>query len=269
MSLSKILALGFGFTLLTGVATAALAHSLKSVEDQLRQDERYMELMNQPAPDFTLEDAYGRKVSLSDFAGKVVVLNFVYARCKDECPLHSRFIASIQNQINQTLMREQVQFISISTDTEDAQATAAAMRGYAKQHDLDPANWVLLYRGSRQPDLGIALARAYGLTFTPTAEGDQMHGVVTFLIDQDGVLRARYHGLKFNPVNLIIHAGALLHGEHGEASSEVVAQSGQSDHDAETKRVGWMTWVWAAIALISLGLLVFGGISLYRTLKTG
>ena len=111
MSLSKILALGFGFTLLTGVAAPAGAHSLKSVEDQLRQDERYLQLMNQLAPKFALEDAYGNQVSLDDFKGKVVVLNFVYARCKDECPLHSRFIASVQNQINQTPMREQVQFV--------------------------------------------------------------------------------------------------------------------------------------------------------------
>ncbi len=270
MSLSKILALGFGFILLTGVAAPAVAHSLKYVEDQLRQDERYMQLTNQLAPKFTLEDAYSKQVSLHDFKGKVVVLNFVYARCKDECPLHSRFIASIQNQINQTLMREQVQFVSIATDTEDAQPTAAAMREYAGNYGLDTANWKFLYGGSRAPDTTIMLAKHYGLVFVATAEGEQMHGVVTFLIDQDGVLRARYHGLKFNPVNLIIYAGALLlHGEHGEASSEAVSRSGQADHNTETTHRGWMTWVWGAIALVSLGVLVFGGISLYRTLKTG
>ncbi len=262
---------GFGISLalIAGVAASAGAHSLKSVEDQLRQDERYLQLMNQPAPNFALEDAYGNQVSLDDFNGKVVVLNFVYARCKDECPLHSRFIASVQNPINQTPMREQVQFVSIATDTEDAQATAVAMRGYAANYGLDTVNWKFLYRGSGTPDATIMLAKQYGLAFVPTVEGDQMHGVVTHLIDPNGLLRARYHGLKFNPVNLIIYAGALLHGEHGEASSEAVAQSGQSDHDAETKRFGWMTWVWAAIALVSLGMVVFGGISLYRTLKTG
>lgn len=268
MRLSKFLAFGFGFTLITGVVAPAGAHSLKSVENQLRQDERYLQLMNQPAPEFTLEDAYGNQVSLDDFEGKVVVLNFVYARCKDECPLHSRFIASVQNQINQTPMREQVQFVSIATDTEDAQATAAAMRGYAANYGLDTANWAFLYRGTGAEDATLRVAGWYGLKFTPTDDGDQMHGVVTHLIDPNGLLRARYHGLNFNPVNLIIYAGALLHGERGAASSEAVARSGQADHDAEMKRLGWMTWVWAAIALASLGVLVFGGISLYRTLKT-
>jgi protein SCO1/2 len=209
MRLNKFVALGPGLALMAGVAAPAGAHSLKSVEDQLRQDERYVQLMNQPAPGFTLEDAHGKRMSLDDFKDKAVVLNFVYARCKDECPLHSRFIASIQDQINQTPMREQVQFVSIATDTEDAQATAAAMRAYAGTYGLDTANWTFLYRGSGTPDVTIMLAKQYGLAFVPTAEGEQLHGVVTLLIDQSGRLRARYHGLKFKPVNLIIHVGAL------------------------------------------------------------
>ncbi len=228
-----------------------------------------MQLMNQPAPSFTLEDAHGKRVSLDNFKGNVVVLNFVYARCKDECPLHSRFIASIQDQINQTPMREQVQFVSIATDIEDARATAAAMRAYAGTYGLDTANWTFLYRGSGTPDATITLAKQYGLEFVPTAEGEQMHGVVTHLIDPNGLLRARYHGLKFKPVNLIIHVGALLHAEHGEASGGAVAQSGQSDHDAEAMPLGLMTWVWTAIGLVSLGVLVFAAISLYRMPKTG
>ncbi len=267
--LRRFFGFGVSLALIAGVVASAGAHSLKSVEDQLRQDERYLQPMNQPAPKFALEDVYGNQVRLDDFKDKAVVLNFVYARCKDECPLHSRFIASIQDQINQTPMREQVQFVSVATDTEDARATAAAMRGYAGTYGLDTANWTFLYRGSGTPDVTIMLAKQYGLAFVPTAEGEQMHGVVTHLIDPNGRLRARYHGLKFKPVNLIIHVGALLHGEHGEASSEAVAQSGQSDHDAEAMPLGLMTWVWTAIGLVSLGVLVFGSISLYRMLKTG
>ena len=164
MRLNKFVALGPGLALIAGVAASAGAHSLKSVEDQLRQDERYMQLMNQPAPKFTLEDADGKQVHLDDFKDKVVVLNFVYARCKDECPLHSRFIASVQNQINQTPMREQMQFVSIATDTEDAQATAAAMRGYAANYGLDTANWVFLYRGSAAEDATLRVAEWYGLS---------------------------------------------------------------------------------------------------------
>jgi protein SCO1/2 len=245
--------------LMSGTTMPAHAHSLQFIEDDLRKNEKYVQLINQPAPTFTLEDADEKQVSLDDFKGKVVVLNFVYARCKDDCPLHSRYIASIQTQINQTPMREQMQFVSVATDTEDAGVTVAAMRGYAAIYGLDPTNWTFLYRGSGASDTTIMLAKQYGLEFVPTAEGEQMHGVVTNLIDQSGRLRARYHGLSFKPVNLITHAGALLHGAHDE-----VKMSAQPDPDAGAMSV----WIWGAVALLSLGVLIFGGISLYRTLKT-
>lgn len=37
-----------------------------------------------------------------------------------------------------------------------------------------------------------------------------MHGAVTHVIDQDGRLRARFHGLRFSPVNVTIYANALV-----------------------------------------------------------
>ena len=53
------------------------------------------------------------------------------------------------------------------------------------------------------------VAEAYGLQFRPDKDGMQMHGLVTFVIDQDGRQRARFHGLKFEPVNLMVFANAL------------------------------------------------------------
>ena len=39
-------------------------------------EERHAKLIGSPAPDFTLEDLEGKKVSLSDFRGKTVLLAF-------------------------------------------------------------------------------------------------------------------------------------------------------------------------------------------------
>lgn len=246
----------FSAVTLTVVASAvapAAAHSVKYVEDQLREQERYVQLTNQEAPKFVLEDADGRKVSLGDFKGKVVVLNFVYARCKEECPLHSALIASIQQQVNQTPLRDQVLFVSIATDTEDPQETAATMRSYAGRYRLDPVNWMFLYRGSAPPDATLKLAEQYHLKFVPTGVGEQIHGVVTHVINQGGMLRARYHGLKFNPTKLIIHVGALLHGNH-----ENDAREASADEPAI------MNWLQIAIGVLGLGLMIFAAMSFYR-----
>ncbi len=196
---------------LAGVASAA-AHSLKDFEGKLLKRETYVQIVNKKAPEFTLQDAGGSQVSLSDFSGKVVVLNFVYTNCPDVCPLHSEAIASIQEAINQTPMKNLVKFVSITTDPE--RDTTAVMKAYGPEHGLSPVNWVFLTSGPDKPAVTRELAWRYGLKFTQTKEGYQMHGVVTHLIDKSGNLRAKYHGLKFKETNMIVHINALTNDNH-------------------------------------------------------
>ena len=190
----------------------AVAHSLKNLEGQLLKRERYVQIMGKKAPGFTLQDANGKRISLSGFSGKVVVLNFVYTKCVDVCPLHSEAIASVQEAIMPTPMKDLVQFVSITTDPKHD--TTEIMKTYGSIHGLNPVNWVFLTSGSDKPALTRELAGRYGLKFTQTKDGAQMHGVVTHLIDKSGNLRARYHGLKFNETNLIVHMNALGNDTH-------------------------------------------------------
>ncbi len=194
-----------------GVAPAA-AHSLKDLEGQLLKRERYIQIMNEKALGFALQDADGNRVRLSDFAGKVVVLNFVFTNCPDVCPLHSEKVASVQEAINPTPMKGLVQFVTITTDPK--RDTSKVMKAYGSDHGLDPVNWVFLTSGADLPTATRKLAERYGLRFTLGKDGYQMHGVVTFLIDKSGFLRAKYHGLKFHPTNMIVHINALSNDSH-------------------------------------------------------
>jgi protein SCO1/2 len=104
--------------LLAASTSTVAAHSLDELEAQLRDREKYFQPIGKEAPDFTLQDAEGRAVSLEDLCGKVVVLHFIYTNCPDVCPLHAERIAEIQKMVNQTPMRELVQFVTITTDPE-------------------------------------------------------------------------------------------------------------------------------------------------------
>lgn len=209
MKILSSVALGLILGLL--MLSRAAAHSV----EELREDEPYLQLTNSAVPDFALEDAWGRKTSLADYRGKVVVLNFIYARCKEQCPLQSRLLAKIQAQINSTPMRDQVQLVSVATDTEDAARTAEIMRGYGKAMGFAPANWVFLYRGAGAPDAGINAAKSYGLEFVPLTR-EQIHAVVTHVIDRQGVMRARFHGLRFEPEHLTEFVNTLVFPDHDE-----------------------------------------------------
>jgi len=197
-------------------ASMVAAHSLDELEAQLGDREKYFQPINKEAPDFVLRDAEGRPVSLADLRGKVVVLHFIYTNCPDVCPLHAERVAEIQAMVNQTPMRELVQFVTITTDPEHD--TPEVMRTYGPAHGLDPVNWLFLTSGSdRAEDTTRNLAERFGHTFTRTEEGYQMHGVVTHLIDLDGRWQANFHGLEFEPTNLVIYINALTnaHGSEG------------------------------------------------------
>ena len=191
---------------------SAAAHSLEALEGKLKKGEKYLQVVQEPAPGFTLQDAHGRDLGLVDYRGKVVVLNFIYTNCPDVCPLHSERIAEIQEMVNPTPMREAVQFISITTDPE--RDTPEVMKGYGPAHGLDPVNWVFLTSGAEQPAATREIAGRYGLKFTRLKDDYLLHGLVTFLIDKSGNLRAKYHGLKFKPVTFVMHVNALTNDDH-------------------------------------------------------
>jgi len=187
----------------------AQAHSLTQLESQLQRQEKFFQPVDRPAPDFSLQDAAGHPLELGTLRGKVVVLNFIYAGCKDLCPLHSELIAQTQKMIDQTPMRDQVQFISITTDP--ARDTPGILESYGPLHGLDAANWTFLTMRPGQPeDATRNLAEQFGHKFTRTEDGEFAHGIVTHVIDREGRLRGNFHGLEFDPPNLVTVVNALV-----------------------------------------------------------
>ena len=164
--------------------------------------------MDQPAPSFALMDADGQLVELGQFRGKIVVLNFIYATCPDVCPLHSELIAQVQEMTADAGMEDVVQFISVTTDP--VNDTPEVLREYGPVRGLDPANWVFLTaRTGDAEDLTRRVAESYGLRFEAGDDGYQLHGVVTQIIDREGRWRANFHGLRAEPLNIVVFLNSL------------------------------------------------------------
>lgn len=210
----------FIFAAISAFAGRTAAHSLKDVETDLVSKEKYFQPADSEAQGFELQDATGKNVKLSDFKGKVVVLHFIYIDCPDTCPLHAEKIAAIQQMINISPMKELTQFISITTDPK--RDTGKALTEFGEAHGLDPVNWNFLTAKPDQPEsITRDLAKAYGVEFKIMDNGDQMHGVLTSVIDQSGRLRGRFHGMEFQNLSLVLFANALVNiaSEHHETSS--------------------------------------------------
>lgn len=213
--MAKLAAMKYALAIVTAITLAAgmaKAHSLKELEDSLMAHEPYVQFVMRAAPPFTLYDDKGREVSLSGLKATVVVLNFLYTHCPDVCPLHMAFIADLQDQINRTVMKNAVQFISITTDP--ARDTPDVMSAYGVAQGLDTANWRFLTSGSEHLQTTRTLAAEYGLKFTSLDNDYQLHGVVTYVIDKSTNIRAAFHGLKVNPINIILLINALSNDIH-------------------------------------------------------
>lgn len=123
------------------------------------------------APDFTLSDADGNSVSLSDFAGKRVVLYF-YPR--DNTPGCTRQACAFAGAFEAFKQIDTV-VIGISKDS------AASHKKFAEKFSLP---FILL------SDPELAAIRAYGVWQEKKLYGKVSMGVVrsTFVIDESGVI---------------------------------------------------------------------------------
>jgi protein SCO1 len=146
-----------------------------------------------PAPEFTLTDIEGKKLSLTDLRGQVVALTFVFTSCADTCPVLTAKLVGIQRKLS-AQFKPKVFFVAITVDPE--RDTREVLKRYAQAHGADPAHWAFL---TGSPAQIAAVTRDYGIYNKKQAKGDVDHTFLTSLIDAGGTLRVQYLGWRFKP----------------------------------------------------------------------
>jgi protein SCO1 len=156
------------------------------------------------APDFALTNQDGKRVSLADSNGTVRAVTFIYATCKDTCPVLTAKMALMQRQLGADFGKR-VRFVSITVEPEVD--TPAVLRDYAKKFDADPAGWSFLTGKSEEIQ---DVVRRYGAFAKRVKPGDVDHLFLTSLIDRKGVLRVQYLGYRFDADEMLRDVRALL-----------------------------------------------------------
>ena len=157
-----------------------------------------------PAPAFSLTAQDRRRVSMADLRGKVVVVAFIYASCADTCPLLTAKMVNLQRRLAPDFGRN-VAFVSITVDPE--RDTPEVLARYARAHGANLAGWSFL-TGSRAQIEGVALR--YGVFVRKTARGDVDHTLLTSIVDQQGIMRVQYLGIRFDPEEFLRDLRSLL-----------------------------------------------------------
>jgi protein SCO1/2 len=184
------------------IALAAVAVSTLALADKAKERGRLSKIG--PAPEFTLTATDGGRLSLGELRGRVVAVTFMYATCTDTCPLLTAKMVAIQKRLGPDF-GSKVRFVSITVDPE--RDTPQVLAQYGRNHGADPTGWAFLTGTPAEiRDVG----RRYGIFSRKTERGDVDHTFLTSIVDQGGILRVQYLGVRFNPDEFLRDIGSLL-----------------------------------------------------------
>lgn len=101
--------------------------------------------------DTVLTDQDGRRLRFySDvLKDKVVLINVMFASCKDACPLITGKLVEARSQLAEETGR-QVVFVSLTTDPE--RDTPPALKAFARKNKAEGENWIFLTGGKADVD---------------------------------------------------------------------------------------------------------------------
>lgn len=134
-------------------------------------------LMSHPAPDFTLEDLSGKKVSLASYRGKAVLINFWATWC-GPCKIETPWLVELRNQY----ASKGFEILGVSLDdldTDDKKMLAQEKRDIAKFAAQEHMQYPVLIDGA-------SIDKPYGgLDALPTS----------YFVDRSGKVVATQLGL--------------------------------------------------------------------------
>jgi len=174
-------------------------------------------LLHQPqagekVPDFVLVNQDGKKIHLRDYAGKVLVVTFIYTQCPlpDYCPRMSRNFGEIEKALagNKDLYSK-TRLLSLSFDP--AHDTPPVLRKYAAEFQPvglknDFQHWSFAVAPEQELQ---EVAGTFGLYYK--VESDQIvHSMSTSVISPDGTIYKWYHGNAWEPAEVLNDVNSLF-----------------------------------------------------------
>jgi protein SCO1/2 len=156
-------------------------------------------------PDITLIDQYGKPVALRTLRGEPALVDFVYTRCTESCPMMTLKMSEVAHHLGRSLGKK-IRIVSFSVDPENDRPHE--LLAYAKSHDADFPGWLFL---TGTPAQIAQVTAAYKIKIAREPDGSITHVTEAFLLDARGRQHRFYDGLKVRPETI---AGDIARAEH-------------------------------------------------------
>ncbi len=144
----------------------------------------------------------GKKVSLDDLKGRILVIDFFFTKCPSICPGLTRSMKRLQDSF--TKNDSIVQFLSISIDPDTD--SVPRLRAYADHYGVNHDTWWFL-TGNKEEIYDFALNEIKASIADSEVDTAFIHTENFFLLDSSRVVRGWYNG--FDSVKLAKLAGDI------------------------------------------------------------
>jgi protein SCO1/2 len=164
--------------------------------------------------DFQFQNVRGETVSISDFAGRPVVINLIYTSCNHTCPLILESLERSVDVAREALGEESFTVLTIGFDTRVD--TYTQMKAYAHSHGMSgKQGWEFL---SASPLTIDHLSKQLGFQFVTAPHGFD-HLAQNSVVDEAGVLYRQIYGVDIPSPMVVEPLKQLVFGRKSGFSS--------------------------------------------------
>ncbi|MGC5328766.1 SCO family protein [Brevibacillus sp. SYSU BS000544] len=147
---------------------------------------RQLQIEKQPQnlPAVWLEDSSGKTFQLQDYAGKIVLLTFMYTGCAQTCTIVESNFRDVYKSIPTKFLGKEVNLISISFDQEHD--TPSVLKRYGDYYQADGVTWRMARVLHKQEQA--QLLQSFDVTVIPDENGGYEHNSAFYLVDRQNRL---------------------------------------------------------------------------------
>jgi protein SCO1/2 len=214
----------FTVTLVLAMMLGSVAAAHDNTRPAELRDVAFEQRLNQQFPlDLVFHDERGADARLGDyFGGKPVILNFVYYKCRDLCPLLLDGMVRSMRALSFDI-GNQFDVLTVSFDDHDTAALAAAKKEDFVARYARPGSeggWHFL-TGSEASIK--KLTEAAGFRYKYDAQtGEFAHATGIMLLTPAGKISRYYYGIDFSPRDLRLGLIEAADGEIGTAIDQLL-----------------------------------------------
>lgn len=141
--------------------------------------------------------ADGAPVTLSQFAGKPLVISMIFTSCAHICPATTQNLRKAVAEALSTFGSDSFNVATIGFDA--PRDSVESMREFARRQGVDDSNWHFL--SADQPTID-AIAKDLGFLFFPSGGGFD-HLIQSTIVDGKGVIYRQVYGIDFPLAHLL------------------------------------------------------------------